>query len=93
MSEEITIELAIRNEHGLHARPAAVLVKLIKSFQSDIMVSNLDGSGQAVNGRSMMKLVSLGVKKGHRLRFSVTGEDADAAVAALRSEIASGLGE
>ncbi len=47
-----------------------MLVNTIKQFNSDITVTNLDGTGKPANGRSLMKVVALGVKKGHRLRFT-----------------------
>ncbi|KGT95884.1 hypothetical protein NG99_01745 [Erwinia typographi] len=94
MSENTSvIELRINNEHGLHARPAAELVKIIKSFDNEITVANLDGTGKEVNGRSMMKVVSLGVKKGHRLRFSVKGDNAQQAIDGITSGVNAGLGE
>ncbi len=93
VSEAVTAEFVIRNEHGLHARPSTALVTVIKSFNSDITVTNLDGSGKPANGRSLMKVVALGVKKGHRLRFTASGEDATAAIDAIRQAIDSGLGE
>ena len=83
----------VRNEHGLHARPGTMLVNTIKQFSSDITVSNLDGSGKPANGRSLMKVVALGVKKGHRLRFTAQGEDAQQALDAIGEAIAAGLGE
>lgn len=86
-------EFVIRNEHGLHARPGTMLVNTIKQFNSDITVTNLDGSGKPANGRSLMKVVALGVKKGHRLRFTAQGEDARQALDAIGEAIASGLGE
>lgn len=86
-------EFVVRNEHGLHARPGTMLVNTIKQFNSDITVTNLDGSGKPANGRSLMKVVALGVKKGHRLRFTAQGEDARQALDAIGEAIASGLGE
>ncbi len=86
-------EFVIRNEHGLHARPGTMLVNTIKQFNSDITVTNLDGSGKPANGRSLMKVVALGVKKGHRLRFTAQGDDARQALDAIGEAIASGLGE
>lgn len=86
-------EFVVRNEHGLHARPGTVLVNTIKQFSSDITVTNLDGSGKPANGRSLMKVVALGVKKGHRLRFTAQGDDARQALDAIGEAIASGLGE
>ena len=86
-------EFVIRNEHGLHARPGTMLVNTIKQFSSDITVTNLHGSGKPANGRSLMKVVALGVKKGHRLRFTAQGDDARQALDAIGEAIASGLGE
>ncbi|WP_313383072.1 fused PTS fructose transporter subunit IIA/HPr protein [Pantoea sp.] len=92
-AEVLSAEFTIRNEHGLHARPGTALVSVIKQFNSDITVTNLDGSGKPANGRSLMKVVALGVKKGHRLRFTASGEDAQQALNAIEEAINSGLGE
>ncbi|MFT4271422.1 MAG: fused PTS fructose transporter subunit IIA/HPr protein [Pantoea sp.] len=92
-ADMLTAEYTIRNEHGLHARPGTALVSVIKQFNSDITVTNLDGSGKPANGRSLMKVVALGVKKGHRLRFTASGEDAQQALNAIEEAINSGLGE
>ncbi|WP_297206530.1 fused PTS fructose transporter subunit IIA/HPr protein [uncultured Pluralibacter sp.] len=89
----LSAEYVIRNEHGLHARPGTMLVNTIKQFNSDVTVTNLDGSGKPANGRSLMKVVALGVKKGHRLRFTAQGDDAQQALDAIGEAIASGLGE
>ncbi|MEA9389219.1 fused PTS fructose transporter subunit IIA/HPr protein [Acerihabitans sp. TG2] len=89
----LSAEFVVRNEHGLHARPGTALVNVIKQFNSAITVTNLDGTGKAANGRSLMKVVALGVKSGHRLRFTADGDDAEQALAAIGAAIASGLGE
>ncbi|WP_454904643.1 fused PTS fructose transporter subunit IIA/HPr protein [Aggregatibacter sp.] len=83
----------IRNEHGLHARPSAILVNEVKKFTSKITVENLTRGGASVNAKSLMKIVALGVTQGHRLRFVAEGDDAQAAVEAIGKVIASGLGE
>ncbi|QUY48439.1 fused PTS fructose transporter subunit IIA/HPr protein [Serratia plymuthica] len=92
-STMLSAEYVIRNEHGLHARPGTALVNVIKQFNSEITVTNLDGSGKPANGRSLMKVVALGVKKGHHLRFTAKGEDAEAALKAIGDAINEGLGE
>ncbi|EAM8936005.1 fused PTS fructose transporter subunit IIA/HPr protein [Salmonella enterica] len=89
----LSAEFVVRNEHGLHARPGTMLVNTIKQFNSEITVANLDGTGKPANGRSLMKVVALGVKKGHRLRFTAQGEDAEQALKAIGDAIAAGLGE
>ncbi len=91
--DTLTAEFTIRNEHGIHARPGAMLVNTIKKFDSNITVANLDGTGNTVNGRSLMKVVALGVKKGHKLRFTASGPDAQEALNAIGEAIENGLGE
>ena len=83
----------IRNEHGLHARPSAILVNEVKKFTSQMTVENLTRASAPVSAKSLMKIVALGVTQGHRLRFVAEGEDAQAAVEAIGKVIASGLGE
>ncbi|CAM2914710.1 fused PTS fructose transporter subunit IIA/HPr protein [Vibrio mytili] len=83
----------IKNSHGLHARPGAMLVAEAKKFESKIQVSNLDGDGKVVNAKSLMKVIALGVKHGHQLQFSAEGPDAAQALESIGNAIASGLGE
>ncbi|MGR5092343.1 fused PTS fructose transporter subunit IIA/HPr protein [Vibrio maritimus] len=83
----------IKNAHGLHARPGAMLVAEAKKFESSIKVSNLNGDGKAVNAKSLMKVIALGVKHGHELQFSAEGTDAAEALETIGKAIASGLGE
>ena len=89
----LTIQFLCPLPNGLHARPGTLLVNTIKKFESQITVTNLDGSGVPANGRSLMKVVALGVKKGHRLRFTANGSDAAQALEAIGQAINDGLGE
>ncbi len=88
-----TATFRIKNSHGLHARPGAMLVAEAKKFESNIRVSNLDGDGQVVNAKSLMKVIALGVKHNHQLQFTAEGPDAEAALQALGVAINAGLGE
>ncbi|MDO6705419.1 fused PTS fructose transporter subunit IIA/HPr protein [Photobacterium sp. 1_MG-2023] len=83
----------IRNAHGLHARPGAMLVSVAKKFESTIQVRNLQGDGKSVNAKSLMKVIALGVKHGHALEFTAEGTDAGEALNAIGDAIATGLGE
>ncbi|NLS14164.1 fused PTS fructose transporter subunit IIA/HPr protein [Vibrio sp. SM6] len=83
----------IKNAHGLHARPGAMLVAEAKKFESNIRVANLGGDGKAVNAKSLMKVIALGVKHGHQLQFFAEGADAAQALESIGKAIASGLGE
>ena len=83
----------IKNEHGLHARPSAVLVNEVKKYNASVAVQNLDRHSQLVSAKSLMKIVALGVVKGTRLRFVATGDEAQQAIDGIGSVIESGLGE
>lgn len=89
--EEATFTL--RNPHGLHARPSAVLVKAVKQWHSQIRVENLDTHSAMVDAKNLMRVVSLGAKQGHRLHFMASGDDAHQALRAIGAAFDSGLGE
>ena len=83
----------IKNEHGLHARPSAMLVNEVKKYNASVAVQNLDRNSQLVSAKSLMKIVALGVVKGTRLRFVATGDEAQQAIDGIGAVIESGLGE
>ena len=83
----------IKNEHGLHARPSAVLVNEVKKYNASVAVQNLDRNSQLVSAKSLMKIVALGVVKGTLLRFVATGDEAQQAIDGIGAVIESGLGE
>lgn len=91
--DAIEAVFVIKNEHGLHARPSAVLVNEVKKYCASVAVQNLDRNSQLVSAKSLMKIVALGVVKGTRLRFVATGEEAQQAIDGIRAAIESGLGE
>ncbi|KAE9541951.1 fused PTS fructose transporter subunit IIA/HPr protein [Ursidibacter maritimus] len=90
---ELEATFTIKNEHGLHARPCAILVNEVKKYNATIQVQNLDRDTQLVSAKSLMKIVALGVQKGHRLRFVATGEEAQKALDGIGAAIEAGLGE
>lgn len=83
----------LKNPHGLHARPGAVLVKAIKEFDVKITVENLTEGTGPVNGRSLMKVIGLGARHAHELRFTAEGEKAREALDHIGAAIEAGLGE
>ncbi len=85
-------ELAVRNEIGLHARPAARFVAVARGFDADVRVANGRG-GAPVSARSLTGLVSLGARLGDTLVVTVSGPDAAEAVAALETLAADGFGD
>lgn len=70
----------IRNEEGLHMRPAMRFVDCANSFQSQISVAKADMS---VDGKSIMQITTLAAGKGVELKISARGHDARQAVRAL----------
>jgi phosphocarrier protein len=78
------------NPLGLHARPAAKLVKLATQFASEI---ELVKDGMPVNGKSIMGVMMLAAECGSSLTIRASGPDAAAAAAALAALINSGFEE
>jgi phosphocarrier protein len=90
---DVEATFMLRNPHGLHARPSAVLVKAVKQWRAEIKVENLDTRSSRVDARNLMRVVSLGAKQGHRLHFMAKGDDAKAALNAIGEAFNAGLGE
>lgn len=76
-----TFEYTIKDEMGIHARPAGLLVKEAKKFESECTITK-DGKTKKLT--QLMMLMSLGVKQGDTVTVSVDGADEDAAVASLK---------
>ncbi len=83
-------EATIVNQEGLHARPAARIVRLASNFSSDIEISK-DGFG--VNGKSIMGVMMLAAECGSSITIKADGPDAQEAVDALARLVADGFGE
>ena len=83
-------EVRIINSLGLHARPAAQIVRLAATFAAHIEVEK---DGLAVNAKSIMGVMMLAAESGSALRIRAEGDDEAAAVAALADLVASGFGE
>ena len=80
----------ILNKNGLHARPAAEIVKISAKFQSEI---TLIRDGTEVNGKSIMGVMMLAAECGATLLLRAEGADADAALDALDKLIKNKFGE
>jgi len=88
-----TLELAIVNRSGLHARPALLFVEEAARFTSRITVENLDRAGRPVDAKSILMLLTAGVQRGHRIRVIADGADEGEALARLGELVQGGLGE
>lgn len=66
-------ELELRNQYGLHARPAAMLVKLASRYDADVTVEK---DGAKVSGKSILGLMTLEASFGSTLKITAAGADA-----------------
>ncbi|SKC87849.1 HPr family phosphocarrier protein [Maledivibacter halophilus] len=84
------IEVVLRNETGLHARPASIFVKEASKYSSDIKVVK---DGQEYNAKSIMGILSMGAGKGIKLTIIAEGQDEIKAVSELKNLIGSNFEE
>ncbi|MFO1478423.1 MAG: HPr family phosphocarrier protein [Verrucomicrobiota bacterium] len=80
----ITKEFVVSNKLGIHARPAALFVKMANRFACDIFVEK---DGERVNGKSIMGLMMLAAGPGSKLTVHADGVDAAKALAEVESLI------
>jgi phosphocarrier protein HPr len=73
----ISRECLVINKLGIHARPAALFVKVASRFESDITVEK---DGEAFNGKSIMGLMMLAANHGSKLTITAEGRDAEQAI-------------
>ena len=83
-------EAKIVNQLGLHARPAAKIVKLASGFKAEIEIVK---DGTPVNGKSIMGVMMLAAECGSAIVLRANGPDEAAAVEALVELVAEGFGE
>ncbi len=87
------IEVVVRHEVGLHARPASLFVKLASKFPCNINVRNLTTGSQAVNAKSILSVLSLGVNRDNSIAIQADGEQADEALKALQQLVEDNFSE
>ena len=66
-------ELPVQNKMGIHARPAAMIVRITNRFKAEVMVEKDE---EQVNGKSIMGLMMLAAGRGSKVKFLATGDDA-----------------
>lgn len=74
------IRATVNNKTGLHARPAASLIKKAKEYKSEIWIIK---NNAKINAKSMLSLLSLGVSQGDEIVVGAEGEDEETAVAGI----------
>jgi phosphocarrier protein HPr len=82
--QKVEKEIAIVNRLGLHARPAAMFVRIASRFRCEIWVEK---EGEQINGKSIMGLMMLAAGQGSTLLIRCEGPDADKAMEELEALI------
>ena len=82
--QKIEKEISVVNRLGLHARPAAMFVRIASRYRSEIWVSK---EGEEVNGKSIMGLMMLAAGPGSTLTVHAQGHDASQALAEIETLI------
>ena len=88
--QKIEKEVTIVNRLGLHARPAAMFVRVASRHRAEVWVAK---EGEEVNGKSIMGLMMLAAGQGSKLRIRCDGADADKAMEELEELIKAGFNE
>ena len=83
-------EFVIRNQYGIHARPAALFVKAASRFDSDVFVEK---DGNRVSGKSIMGMMTIEASFQSKITVIIEGPDAEAAMAELQLLIENKFGE
>ena len=65
-------ELLVQNKMGIHARPAAMIVRITNRFKADVFVEKDE---EQVNGKSIMGLMMLAAGNGSKVKFLASGDD------------------
>jgi phosphocarrier protein len=81
---ELKKQLTIINKLGLHARAASKLVATATKFNSNVQINR---NGQLADAKSIMSVLMLAASKGTVLDFTVTGQDAEQALAQIETLI------
>jgi phosphotransferase system HPr (HPr) family protein len=84
-------DVVFRDRYGLHPRAAMRIQQAAGGFHSRVTIAGMGGSGRPVDARSMIALVSAGIRLNETVRLSVDGDDEVEAMAALRGLIESGV--
>lgn len=87
------IRITINHPVGLHLRPAAQFVQAASEYESEVTVANVTKESAAVNAKSMLLVLTLGVQQGHEIEIVADGVDEQDVVAALKELIDNNFGE
>ena len=76
-----TFQYVIKDEVGIHARPAGLLVKEVKKYQSKVTI---EGNGKKSDAGKLMAVMGMGIKKDMEVTITVEGDDEEQAAQAMK---------
>lgn len=88
--ESLVKTVRVKNELGLHTRPATAIVKLIQSCQSEVMFTY---KKEKINAKSILSILMLAAQKNATITIEVSGRDAEKTMSLLVDSFESGFGE
>src|SRR5581483_7569586 len=89
-SSALEDSVVVQSEHGIHARPAALLAEAIRKLSAEVSIAV---RGRTANARSPIALMSLGIRHGERIAIRASGADSAAALAAVKRTLEARLPE
>jgi multiphosphoryl transfer protein len=92
LSNEI-LDVTIQNPHGLHLRPAALLIKTLAGFPGEVFVENRTAGRGPSLARSLVDLARLQIREGDLVRFSISAPDPQPVIKSIQSLVESQFGD
>ena len=84
----VSFMYVITDEMGIHARPAGLLVKEVKKYNSAV---SLQCEGKTADAKRIIAIMGLGIKKGQEIKITIEGADEEDAAAALKAFLQASL--
>ncbi len=84
----INTAVTVTAPEGLHLRPAGVLSKLVRNYNSE---TTIKFEGKDINAKKMMAIMSAGIKAGSQIEIVCDGEDETAAMAEIKAFFDNGM--
>lgn len=86
----VSQKIIVKNEQGLHMRPAGAFVKLASKYKCNITIA---ANGKEINGKSVMNLIGACIKCGTEMEIKCDGDNEKEALNTLIDFVESGMGE
>jgi multiphosphoryl transfer protein len=87
------LDVTIQNPHGLHLRPAALLIKTLSGFPAEVLIENRTASRGPILARSLVDVTRLQIHEGDCVRFSISSADPKPVIDSIRSLVEDQFGE